>query len=289
MLVDIVNFEALDGIKLDGYIARGNTPSKKIMIFVHGMQSNCFKEREKAIINKLAQVGIDSLNFNNRGSEVIKAIKSETDRSLGGMAYEDVEKCYDDIVGAINLVLGMGYEDIYLSGHSLGSTKVLYTYNRFMNENSRYLENIKALSLLSLVDIADDISKESKEYLPLAEQMKSEGKELEMMPINSFMHPISVKNFLYYAYQAKDINYVQYMDPNYSYEVLNKIKIPLFMRWGDTNEMIPMPAKDLVELMQFRVHNPYEDINYIEGADHGYFNREQQLANELADFLVKNG
>ena len=289
MLVEIVNFEALDGIKLDGFIARGNTPSKKIMIYVHGMQSNCFKPREKAIYERLAEVGIDSLNFNNRGSEVIKAIKSETDRALGGMAYEDVEKCYDDIIGAVNYVLGLGYEDIYLSGHSLGSTKVLYTYNRLLNENSQYLKNIKVLSLLSLVDLEDDISNESRSYLEYAEKMKSEGKEMEMMPLDSFMHPISVKNFLYYAYEAKNINYVRYLDPNYGYEVLNKIKIPLFMRWGDTNEMIPMPAKELVELMKFRVHNPYEDINYIEGADHGYYNHEKQLANELADFLVKNG
>ena len=149
MLVEIVNFDALDGIKLDGFIARSKEPSKKMMILVHGMQSNCFKVREKAIYEKLAEVGIDSLNFNNRGSDVVKAIKSETDRTLGGMDYEDVEKCYDDIVGAINFVLGLGYEEIYLSGHSLGSTKVLYTYNRLLNENSQYLKNIKAISLLS--------------------------------------------------------------------------------------------------------------------------------------------
>ncbi len=291
MLVEIVNFDALDGIKLDGFIARANTPSKKIMILVHGMQSNCFKVREKAIYERLAEVGIDSLNFNNRGSDVIKAIKSETDRTLGGMAYEDVEKCYDDIVGAINFALGLGYEDIYLSGHSLGSTKVLYTYNKLLNENSQYLKNIKAISLLSLVDIAEVINEneKSRSYLDYAEQMAKEGKQMEMMPLDSFVHPISVKQFLYYAHNTDNISFARYMDPNYGYEVLNKIKIPLFMRWGDTHEMIPMPAKELVELMQFRVHNPYEDINYIEGADHSYYNREKELAKELADFLVKNG
>ena len=55
--------------------------------------------------------------------------------------------------GAINYALSKGYKEIYLMGHSLGSTKVVYTYNKILEKNEDIIKNIKAVLLLSLVDI----------------------------------------------------------------------------------------------------------------------------------------
>ena len=153
MSTEIVEFKAEDGIKLDGVLNKCDNNTSNILIQIHGMTSNCFKSRDKIIAKKAKEIGIDTLCFNNRGSEVVRYIKNETTTLLAGMAYEKVEDSYYDIVGAIEFATDMGYENIFLQGHSLGSTKVVYTYNRLKDENNPILNNIKGVILLSLVDI----------------------------------------------------------------------------------------------------------------------------------------
>ena len=126
-----IDFIATDGIELSGILYRGKEISKKIILAVHGMTSNCFKKRDDVIAKKANEEGIDYFCFNNRGSEIIKyiskKIEGKKEKNLAGTAYEDVLEGYEDIIGAILKLKELGYSDIYLQGHSLGSTKVVYT------------------------------------------------------------------------------------------------------------------------------------------------------------------
>ena len=49
MKAEVVSFRATDGTKLNGLIYNYNDNKDKIIISTHGMGSNCFKDREKAI------------------------------------------------------------------------------------------------------------------------------------------------------------------------------------------------------------------------------------------------
>ena len=75
MTVDLINFKATDGVILNGFIHKNN--SNKIIIFTHGMGSNCFKEREKIIAKKAAEKNIDFFCYNNRGSELVTTVRKE--------------------------------------------------------------------------------------------------------------------------------------------------------------------------------------------------------------------
>lgn len=286
MSIEIVKFIASDGIILDGILNKCEEKTNKILIQIHGMISNCFKKRERTIAQKVEKMGIDTLCFNNRGSEVVRYIKSETESFLGGTAYEKIEDCYYDIVGAIEFALSLGYENIYLQGHSLGSTKVVYTYNRLKEENSKYLNNIKAIILLSLCDSSDTIEMNKDDnYLKIAEEKASNGELMDLMPLESYVHPISVRSYLQYARDYQSIDFARFDDDDYEFEVLNKIDVPLFMRWGNVNELIKRDAKDLAQFMNGKIHNPNKDISYIDGADHTYYEKEEQLGEEIKEFL----
>ena len=286
MSIEIVKFTASDGIILDGILNKCEEKTNKILIQIHGMVSNCFKKRERTIAQTVENIGVDTLCFNNRGSEVVRYIKSETASFLGGTAYEKIEDCYYDIVGAIEFALNLGYKNIYLQGHSLGSTKVVYTYNRLKEENSKYLKNIKAIILLSLCDSSDTIemNKDDK-YLKIAEEKASNGELMNLMPLESYVHPISVKSYLQYARDYQSIDFARFDEKDYEFEVLNKIEVPLFMRWGNVNELIKRDAKDLAQFMNEKIHNPNKDISYIDGADHTYYEKEEQLGEEIKEFL----
>ena len=292
MSVEIVKFNATDGINLDGILNKCNTDSKRVLIQIHGMTSNCFKNRDKIIAEKVNGIGIDVLDFNNRGSDVVRYIKNDNVTLLAGMAYEKVEDCYYDIVGAIEFVLSLGYEEIYLQGHSLGSTKVVYTYNKLQKENSKLLNNIKGIILLSLVDIAGIIDTDAnKEFINLAEEKAKKGEIMDLMPFKCFIHPISVKSFLQYTKHNENFDFARYSKTDDSFEVLNNIQCPIFMRWGNVNELIKQDAKDLAEFMNKKITNQNKNISYIDGADHSYHGKNEQLAEEIKQFLgeIKNG
>ncbi len=288
-----IDFLATDGIVLNGLLYESDEKTKKVILAVHGMSSNCFKDRDKIIAQVANRNNIDYFCFNNRGSELVKYIKKNIngteEKILGGTSYEDVLNGYEDIVGAILKLKELGYTDIYLQGHSLGSTKIVYTYNELKDEESDdILENIKGVILLSLVDINNSLKSYLEdnfdEYLKLAESKEKEGKNLELMPDEAFIHPISVKTFLRYAKNNQAIDFAKY-DEDIEFKELNNIDTPLFMRWGNNNEMITQEASELVEKMNNIITNKNKDIDYIDGADHGYSQKEHLLAEQIIQFI----
>ncbi len=290
-----IDFLATDGILLNGLIYESQEKSKDVILAVHGMVSNCLKQRDQIIASKVNEAGIDYFCFNNRGSEIVKYIErnieGQEEEKLGGTAYEDVLEGYEDIVGAILKLKELGYQNIYLQGHSLGCTKIVYTYNELKDEESEeLLENIKGIILLSLVDIPNTLKiylgDEFSKYLTLAEEKEREGKQLELMPNEAFLYPISVKTFLRYARDNHAINFADYSE-NTELQTLNHITIPLFMRWGNVKEMIVQEAEELVTLVNEKITNTNKDIAYIEGANHSYEGKEEIVAEQIIQFIKK--
>ena len=286
MNAKVINFKAKDGIILDGILYENKLKTDKVLIQIHGMTSNCFKKRSKIIANTIANIGIDTIDFNNRGSDIIKYISDGNSKRLAGTAYENIEECYADIVGAIEFATEIGYTEIFLQGHSLGCTKILYTYNQLVKEKNGLLEKIKGVILLSLVDIVGTIEKDADmEFIKYAEDKEKNNEMMEMMPSKSFIHPMSVKNYLMYTKYNENIDFARYDKKDNSFEVLNSIKCPLFMRWGNVFEIIKQDAKELTEFLNDKIKNNLKDISYIDGADHGYHAKEEQLATEICKFL----
>ena len=293
--MELINFMATDGVNLEGILYKASSNiSEKIILSVHGMTSNCFKKRDIEIAKKANEKGIDYFAFNNRGSEIVKYIEKETEgqpaKELAGTAYEDVLEGYEDIVGAIIKLKELGYRNIYLQGHSLGCTKIVYTYNELINnDETEILENIKGVTLLSLVDIPMALKvylrDNFKQYLDYAEKLEHENKIYEMMPRESLIHPISVKSFLRYARDNKDIDFANYGKDN-ELEKLNNIQVPLFMRWGNDNEMIIQQADELSTMVNNIITNENKNIDYIDGANHSYTGKEKELAEQIVEFVL---
>ena len=291
-----IDFLATDGVKLNGILYNCKEKSNEVILAVHGMTSNCFKERDKVISENSNKNGIDYFCFNNRGSELARYIKKDIngkeEKIIAGTSYEDVLEGYEDILGAIIKLKELGYENIYLQGHSLGCTKIVYTYNELVDEEEYdVLSNIKGVILLSLIDIPKAIKvylgDKFSEYVSLAEEKEQEYKSYELMPKDAFINPISAKTFLRYVRDNKDIDFAGYGKDN-ELEKLNNIKIPLMMRWGNQNEMILQSADELVNIVTNIIENKNKDIDYIDGANHQYNGKEKELAEQIIEFIKSN-
>ncbi len=292
--MEVIYFLATDGIKLDGLLYTSKNKTEDIILSIHGMGSNCMKKRESTIAKVANENGIDYFCFNNRGSELVKYIRRYTEgkreKSLGGTSYEDVLEGYEDITGAIIKLKELGYKNIYLQGHSLGCTKIVYTYNELKDEQDEMLKNIKGVILNSLIDIPRTLKiylrDKFDEYLAYAEEKERNNELNEMMPVEAFIHPISIKSFLRYARDNKDINFANFGQDNELVK-LNNIDVPLFMRWGNVNEMIVQMPEELVDIMNKTITNSHKDIYYIDGANHSYEGKEEELAKQIVEFIKK--
>ncbi len=288
-MLERVYFNTEDEIELVGLLERPKNPTKRVVISVHGMQSNCLKRREDILSKEISNAGVAYFAFNNRGAELMTYTRKTTGEKIlnGGSVYEDVLDGYYDIKGAINKMLELGYTDIYLQGHSLGCTKIVYTYNKLKNENN--VKNIKGIMLLSLVDIPDcqkyDLGDKYAEMMKYAENKEKEGKLNDLMPIESFDHPICVRSYLRYFKYNKDIDFARFWDKDYNFKELNNIQIPLFLRWGNVHDLVLQNLSNLIEILKSKIQNEKLDIGYIDGADHGYTGKEETLAKEIISFI----
>lgn len=288
-MLERVYFNTEDEIELVGLLERPTNPTKRVVISVHGMQSNCLKRREDILSKEISNAGVAYFAFNNRGAELMTYTRKTTGEKVlnGGSVYEDVLDGYYDIKGAINKMLELGYTDIYLQGHSLGCTKIVYTYNKLKNENN--VKNIKGIMLLSLVDIPDcqkyDLGDKYMKMMEYAENKEKEGKLNDLMPIESFDHPICVRSYLRYFKYNKDIDFARFWDKDYNFKELNNIQIPLFLRWGNVHDLVLQNLSNLIEILKSKIQNEKLDIGYIDGADHGYTGKEETLAKEIISFI----
>lgn len=295
MRVEKIYFNAEDGTELFGLLHTSeNRNDKDVVISTHGMESNCFKKREDIIAQKLTSNNIAFFTFNNRGNGLINEVKSNGEKILQGTVFEDVEDSYYDLVGAIKLMISKGYKNIHMQGHSLGSTKTVYTYNKLIeNGEQELLNKIKSVILLSLVDIPELMnylinSTNNQDFIKFALQKESEGNLDYILDTKvPFLPLISVKTFLKYYRNNKNIDFAKYTTKDFKFEKLNNIKVPIFMRWGNVNELISLPADKLAELMNEKINNQNKDISYIDGATHNYKGKEELLAEEILSFLGK--
>lgn len=288
----VIYFLATDGIKLDGLLYTSENKTEDIILSIHGMGSNCMKKRETTIAKLANENNIDYFGFNNRGSELVKYTRRYTEgkreKELGGTSYEDVLEGYEDITGAIIKLKELGYKNIYLQGHSLGCTKIVYTYNELKDEKDEMVNNIKGIILNSLIDIPRALRiylrDKFDEYIQYAEEKERNQETSEMMPREAFIHPISVKTFLRYARDNQDIDFANFGE-DHELRKLNNIDVPLFMRWGNVNEMIAQMPEELVDIMNRVITNPNKDIYYLDGANHSYEGKEEELAKQIIGFI----
>lgn len=301
MLIEKVYFNTNDNLRLYGLLHKPEMKTEKVIVSIHGMSNNCFSILDNIIANECTKNGLSYFAFNNRGAEYASKFRKSVDRNeeklKGGCIYENILDSKYDVKAAINTMLEKGYTDIYLMGHSLGSTKSIYTYNELIKNindprDKRILDSIKSVILLSLIDVQGTqrfyLNEKFDEVMNLAESLIAKDRGDDLMPDKSNIYPLCAREYVQLFKDNELINFAQYSNKEYDFKEINNIKVPVFMRWGNVNELLLQKIEDLIELLKIKINNDRLDIGYVDGANHNYSGKEEILAKEIITFINKN-
>ncbi len=131
MLIDLVQTQTRDGIRLDGAwrepATRNNELPFDAFCLIHGTGTNFYSSTLLSAIGEhLLSLSCPGVCVNTRGHDGIStAITSRGGKRLGA-AYEIVDDCRHDIDAWIQFLAAKNCRRILLVGHSLGAVKAIY-------------------------------------------------------------------------------------------------------------------------------------------------------------------
>lgn len=284
----IVQVETKDNLWLHG-LYLSPPKSKTIFINIHGTGSNFYEEDFIEILARcFSKEGIALLATNNRGTGIYDAYQKI------GAAVEKFEDCLIDIDAWVKFALNKGYKKIVLSGHSLGTEKIVYYIN-----NGKYRSKITSLVLLApsdslgshrlldgkpnprnsgvikLIKQADNLMRKGCGDTFLARDAYGSREGIMPKSGESFLNFLGSKSELSNAlpFATKRL------------EAFSKIKIPILAVIGDQKEYTAISILDALKLMERE--NKRTQTFQIKNCDHDFQGKEKELANIVSKFLEK--
>jgi len=276
----IHKFPSLDGLELLGIFSARN--HKACVIQTHGLASRCYSQSYHApLASMYDKHGYDYFSFNNRGCEYIKGYSDlETDEKVHlGYTFERFEDCVHDVEGAVRYLETLGYERFILQGHSSGCQKVLTT----LHNNQNLQERVDHTILLSPCDdIGLAAHWEGKEGWEAKKAQAWESPDGTILPPSFVFHAyISKETFLSHFGEGTLFDSCHYHDRHRPFEELEDLSMPSLALFGSDDLIVN--KQDIDEVYDSLA---LIDLTYLEGANHSYGGKEQELAAAIDSWLT---
>lgn len=287
-LARLLRFDATDGAPLAGLLFEPRRRSKRAVIFLHGTGGSSVFEskRTNSLAAEFAREGIAYFPFNNRGSQLVRRLG----RDLGGAAFEKIRDCVFDIDGAVRELWARGYRDLTLAGHSTGANKIaVYDSVKPRNRVKRYV----------LLGGGDDTGmlydqlgpRRFQAALLKARAMIRDRRGSELVPRALSSLPMSWRSFYDMANPNGDYNVFPFLEVMRNVRLSRRprfrhvrgIRKPALFVYGEHDQYLSDVSRSVAILADALGPRPNVEIAVMAGADHGFSDREQ----DLADLIVR--
>lgn len=277
----LVEFKTKDELILNGFLHKTRKNNKTAIIFIHGMSGNFFGFKLiNELYNKLEKTKYDIFSINTRGFGLItKFKKADGQRIQIGTAFEKFEECLIDIEAAIKTLQQLKYKEFILMGHSTGCQKI--TYYQAKKQNKK----IKALILLAPADDYNlqktSLGKKFEKAVNLAKKMVKDKKGNNQML--AYENKYSAKRYLSFA-NSKN-NESQLFNYDGKLKLFSKIKEPVLAIFGELETPTNISPKQMLEKLAQKTSSTNFEAQLIEKADHGFKEKEKEVAEKIKQFL----
>lgn len=286
-MFDLVKTVTKDGLILNGLFSQGEK-AKPVVIHTHGFSQDFFQNPFIYVIaKKLASQNFGFLSIQTRGTGThLRTFTTSKSARDTGSKFELLEESYLDLDAWISTLKYLGYKNIILQGHSLGSIKSV----RYLFEGS-YPKLITKLILLSPYDknflIKDFTRGKVLNYLKKAKQKIELGEGSEGVP--SYFDAVSSTFATYHSfYSPGDLSDMfSFHLQGYDFPALKKITLPTLMLVGSLdpyfNPSNPKDPQQALEILKSNISSLQGQL--IDGAKHRFLGKEELIAEKILGFL----
>jgi len=298
MKYTFVQTNTSDDLILSGLFSENNY-KKKVVLHIHGYEGDFYTNKFiHSIAESLDTNDYSFLTVQHRGTGAESEIYHYPYGSGGiklGSHYEKLEDAHIDISAWIKFLKSLGYQEIILQGHSLGTLKVV----RYMYEGE-YRDQIEKVILLAPFDKNFEIKsafekteffkngKSLQEMIWVVKQEIERGNGRNIAPFVIDNDMRSYENL--YSWAQNDefgemFNFSEFI--TYDFPILSKLNRETCIIVGSVDPFFhpsnPSNPKEVLELLSQK--NKFISPNLIEGADHGFEGYEDQISNTILEFL----
>ena len=278
MLVDLVHTKASDDVTLSGIVLEPEQPRTDLavdaIVMVHGSGGNFYLSPSNPRAVKLRNMGIPAALFNTRGHDVVggRAGKTRT-----GNAYELLSETHLDLQATVGFMAQRGYERIGIWGSSLGAVRVVLAQAKNQDPNVAAVISLAPLRFSHEYYSECEMADEHLQNYEDAKALVDAGRGHEIMFVD-FPNPG--------AYFSADVYLDRHCSEHYDITkaYTNDIECPFLILTGseETHPRMRNAGRDMAALCEGRDNVTWIDL---EGADHGWHNKEEDLFNVIPNWL----
>ena len=278
----LVVFPTQDNLKTSGFLmpARG----KDVVLFVHGMGGNFYKDGFLKGARELIKKNIAFFSFNNRGAEIVKDFRDlNGEHHTLGTAFEDFEDAVKDIKATISYLSEFGYENFHLLGHSTGCQKILFY--QYITQDRRVKSLIHVSPAEDYEIWKNELGKNFERIVRIAKEMVKRGEgERIIIPLYEITGQLwSAQRFLSFAdrenMEAKMFNYE-------NLDIFSKVQIPTLIFLGKEDPDFLKDLKWYKERLERSYRGNKIKVEIMDG-DHSFHGYEDILFQKVARFILE--
>jgi pimeloyl-ACP methyl ester carboxylesterase len=285
MLVDLIQVQTRDGVRLDGaYQAPpGAGAPPCAFVLLHGTGGNFYSSTLlEALAERLLALGCGVVRANTRGHDLMSVASFRTPTSQGGRrqgaAYELVDDCRHDVAAWVDWLAGHVGPRVGLLGHSLGAVKALYAQAREPQAAVRCVVGLSPPRLSHSWFLSGEDGPAFLETLRRAEGLVAAGQPEALLEVQ-FPLPFVVTA----------AGYVEKYGPDERYNFLRfapDLSCPALLAFGalevEHHAAFRAAPDELRSLMHGRSH---VDVQVVTGGDHFYTGVRGELLARLETWL----
>lgn len=261
----------MDGVLIE---PQGVEVKPSAVVWVHGLYSAFYHSPGVEIGRALAACGYASVIGNTRGHDFGAAIVGRDYLPLcAGGGWEKYSESPRDIAGWIDFAMDTGFEQVVLVGHSLGARKAAYYQSE--RQDSRVQGLVVASPGMAFLDAPDA---EFDEVLERARRMVSEGKGRELVGWPRYGCSMSAATLVEGEGEFQNIFFTRDDSP----PAVSRVRCPMLALYGSEEKTGEQIRIALDTIRRNAVAAVRLDILVIEGADHIYSDREEEMAQRIA-------
>lgn len=281
MLVDLAEVITTDGISLSGAYFKAKHPADleaDCLVYYHGDGGNFYSNLLRKLGSMLSENGLSFLAANRRGHDMVAT--GPKGGTFRGYSFESVHDSLIDTAAWLAFLKDKGHQKIALGGHSGGAVRATYA------QANKHFDDVTAVVSVSPGEYNFDKIVEIHGETFLRPYRSSERNIASGNP-DVFLRPTVPWDSMWTAR-----TYVDCFNRDNRYSVSThsrNTEVPTLYVFGGKESEIggeeELPVCGLAMRTLRELGHSHTTVEVVEGANHGYIDREKVLMSVILKFL----